>query len=79
MKIGILALQGGYQKHIDTLNTLRIEHKLVRLKDDFNEIDALILPGGESTTMIKLIHRYDLFDLIKTFANKKPCFGTCAG
>lgn len=79
MIIGILALQGGYERHERSLKKLNIATKRVKLPEDFAELDGLILPGGESTTMIKLIHSYKLFDLIKEFASKKPCMGTCAG
>jgi 5'-phosphate synthase pdxT subunit len=79
MKIGILALQGGFQKHIDILENLGVETKKVRLKEDLREIEGLILPGGESTTNIKLIHAFSIFEEIKEFAKNKSVFGTCAG
>ena len=79
MRIGILALQGGYERHEMTLSKLNIETKRVKLEEDLNDIDGLILPGGESTTMIKLIHSYNLFEPIKSFSEKRPCMGTCAG
>jgi 5'-phosphate synthase pdxT subunit len=79
MKIGILALQGGFAKHIDVLNQLEVESIEVRLPDQLGDIDALILPGGESTTNIKLIQTYHMFDPISNFAKTKPLFGTCAG
>jgi len=79
MKIGVLALQGGYQKHLQTLDRIKIEHQTVRLPVELNTIDALILPGGESTTIIKLILSFGLFDSLQNFAKTKPIFGTCAG
>ena len=79
MLIGILALQGGYERHERSLKNINIKTKRVKLPEDFTGIDGLILPGGESTTMIKLIHSYKLFDVISDFAKTKPCMGTCAG
>lgn len=79
LKIGILALQGGFAKHIEVLNKLQIESLEVRLPKQLEEIDALILPGGESTTNIKLIQSYNLFQPILDFAKEKAVFGTCAG
>jgi 5'-phosphate synthase pdxT subunit len=79
MKIGILALQGGFAKHKDVLNQLDVESIEVRLPKQLDEIDALILPGGESTTNIKLIKTFELFEPISEFSKSKPLFGTCAG
>jgi 5'-phosphate synthase pdxT subunit len=78
-KIGILALQGGFAKHRDILSQLNVQTVDVRSSNDLTLIDALILPGGESTTNIKLIHTANLFASIASFAKQKPVFGTCAG
>ena len=79
MIIGILALQGGVDRHERTFKQLNVETKRVRLPEDLHTIDGLVMPGGESTTMIKLLHSYNLFEPLKSFANEKPVFGTCAG
>ena len=71
MKIGVLALQGGYHKHFQTLDRIKIDHQTVRLPADLNSIDALIIPGGESTTIIKLIFSFGLFDSLQNFAKTK--------
>ncbi|MCB0278886.1 MAG: pyridoxal 5'-phosphate synthase glutaminase subunit PdxT, partial [Calditrichaeota bacterium] len=73
------ALQGGFQKHQQTLDRIEVAHKTVRLATDLADIDGLILPGGESTTIIKLIMSYKLLDALSGFAKTKPIFGTCAG
>lgn len=82
MIIGVLAIQGAYQEHIETLNKIKeytIESKLVKTKQDFNNLDALIIPGGESTVLSKFIVKWNLFDTILEFTKNKPVFGTCAG
>ena len=75
MKIGVLSLQGSFHEHIGALSKLNIETIHIRLPEQLNEIDALIIPGGESTTILQLLEKYK-FDL-KEF--NKPIFGTCAG
>jgi 5'-phosphate synthase pdxT subunit len=77
--IGVLALQGAYEAHAKTLRVLGATPKLVRLPADLEEIDALIMPGGESTTMLKFLERHNFFDTLKTFVQTTPTFGTCAG
>jgi 5'-phosphate synthase pdxT subunit len=83
--IGILALQGAYEAHAKTLRTLGAIPKLVRLPADLEDpdgsalVDGLIMPGGESTTMLKFLERHDFFDTLKTFVQTTPTFGTCAG
>lgn len=80
MKIGVLALQGAFREHILMLRDCGADAMEVRLPDHCGEIDGLIIPGGESTTISKLIVEYDLRDAIRTFAfSGKPIFGTCAG
>ncbi len=77
--IGILALQGAYEAHARTIKTLEATPKLVRLPADLEGIDGLIMPGGESTTMLKFLERHNFFDTLKTFVQTTPTFGTCAG
>jgi 5'-phosphate synthase pdxT subunit len=77
--IGVLALQGAYEAHAKTLLALGATPKLVRLPADLEGIDGLIMPGGESTTMLKFLERHNFFDTLKTFVQTTPTFGTCAG
>lgn len=77
--IGVLALQGAYQKQTETLSRLGIESRLVRESTELNGCDALILPGGESTTVSLLIQEYGLYEPIKSFADTHPVMGICAG
>lgn len=81
MRIGILALQGAFIEHKHALDKLGIESFEIRQKCDIEKpFDALILPGGESTVIGKLLHKLDLFDpLKKMIENGLPVFGTCAG
>jgi 5'-phosphate synthase pdxT subunit len=77
--IGVLALQGAYQAHALTLQKLGASTKLVRLPSDLEGIDGLIMPGGESTTMLKFLEQRGFFDVLKDFVHSTPTFGTCAG
>jgi pyridoxal 5'-phosphate synthase pdxT subunit len=80
MKIGVLALQGAFAEHAEVLNSLKIEAVPVRLPVDLKSIDALIIPGGESTTITKLMWDYQLLEPLKYLIEKGlPVFGTCAG
>jgi pyridoxal 5'-phosphate synthase pdxT subunit len=79
-KIGILAIQGDFAAHAAMLHSLGAETFEVRTVTDLNECDALILPGGESTTQLQFLQEEGLFEAIKKFAaDKHPIFGTCAG
>jgi pyridoxal 5'-phosphate synthase pdxT subunit len=79
-KIGILAIQGDYDAHAKALDRLRAEHIFVRRPEDLSSVEGVILPGGESTTHLKVMQEEGLFDALKTFAkNGGACFGTCAG
>jgi len=79
-KIGVLALQGAFAEHIAILKTLGVETSEVRLPEELDGIDGLIIPGGESTTITKLMLNYELADKIKKLAhNGLPIMGTCAG
>ena len=80
MVVGVLALQGGFHAHRQVLDELGVASREVRLAEDLDGLDALILPGGESTTMLKLMEAFDLFEPIDAFARLgAPILGTCAG
>jgi 5'-phosphate synthase pdxT subunit len=80
MKIGVLASQGAFIEHIANLSQLKVEALPVRLPGELNGLDGLIIPGGESTTISKLIVSSNLAEKIKNLARKGlPIFGTCAG
>jgi 5'-phosphate synthase pdxT subunit len=79
MKIGIVALQGDFEKHADALRRLQADWLYVRRQSELDQADALILPGGESSTMLHLLDGERLFDGIVDFAKTKPVLGTCAG
>jgi 5'-phosphate synthase pdxT subunit len=79
-KIGVLALQGDFAEHLAVLESCGYRHFTVRSGMDLEQADALIIPGGESTTMLKLIDRYELRDaMVKRMESGMPVFGTCAG
>ena len=78
--IGVLAVQGAFIEHIRKLNAVGVDSREVRLPGDFEDLDGLIVPGGESTTIGKLIDRFGLRDHIFAMASEgKPLWGTCAG
>ena len=77
--IGILALQGNYQQHQNILKCLGVRTKYVRYATDLDNCSALIIPGGESTTMSIQINRNKLRNPLIEFAEQKSIFGTCAG
>jgi pyridoxal 5'-phosphate synthase pdxT subunit len=80
MKIGIVAIQGDYEAHAAMLDSLGVKHTYVRLPDDLANAGAVILPGGESTTHLKVMREEGLFDALKMFAASGGAFfGTCAG
>jgi len=79
MKIGVLALQGAFREHIHRLQQLGVEAIEVRLPEDLEGLDGLIIPGGESTTIGKLADLYGLMEPLRAFAHEKPVWGTCAG
>jgi pyridoxal 5'-phosphate synthase pdxT subunit len=79
MKIGILALQGAFAEHQSILNTLGAEVIQVRLPEHLDQLDGIIIPGGESTTISKLATSYDLVKPLQQFGRSKPVWGTCAG
>jgi 5'-phosphate synthase pdxT subunit len=79
LRVGVLALQGAYEAHARTLRQLGAEPVLVRTPDQLTGLDGLIMPGGESTTMLKFLERNGFFDLLQDFVRTTPTFGTCAG
>jgi 5'-phosphate synthase pdxT subunit len=80
MKIGVLALQGDFAEHLQTLETIGVEGVDVRRPEQLAGLSGLILPGGESTTMRRLIDRWGLRDpILELAARGAPIFGTCAG
>lgn len=80
MKIGVLAIQGDFAAHARMLARLGVDRVEVRRADDLEGLDGLIMPGGESTTMLKVLKEENLEEPIKNFARSgKPVFGTCAG
>ncbi|MGO9517375.1 MAG: pyridoxal 5'-phosphate synthase glutaminase subunit PdxT [Candidatus Korobacteraceae bacterium] len=78
MKIGVLALQGDFDAHRRRLEELGADVVLVRKPEQFDELDGLVIPGGESTTFLKLLDEKFLRKLDE-FVHSKPTFGTCAG
>ncbi len=79
MKIGILALQGDFDKHTVILNNIGLDSILVRYPTELNGIEGLIIPGGESTTLTHLMKRMNFYNPIIHFSKKYPILGTCAG
>jgi pyridoxal 5'-phosphate synthase pdxT subunit len=78
-RVGVLAIQGDYAAHAEALTESGAEPVEVRNSEQLEDLDGLILPGGESTTMLKFLERRGLFDSLKKFAARRPVFGTCAG
>jgi len=78
VKIGVLALQGDFDAHRKRLEELGAEVVLVRKPEQLDEIEALVIPGGESSTFLKLLGEKG-FEKLKQFVRAKPTFGTCAG
>jgi 5'-phosphate synthase pdxT subunit len=78
-KVGVLALQGDFAAHGAALERAGAEPVFVREAEQFADLDGLVIPGGESTTMLKLLRHDGLFDALLQFGRRKPVFGTCAG
>ncbi len=78
MKIGVLALQGDFDAHRHRLEELGAEVVLVKKPEQLDDIDGLVIPGGESSTFLKLLGENGL-EKLKNFVHAKPAFGTCAG
>lgn len=80
LKIGVLALQGDFAAHRKMLDRLGVESAEIRKREELEDLDGLIIPGGESTTLIKLLNAFDLIEpIIKFHQKRKGIFGTCAG
>jgi 5'-phosphate synthase pdxT subunit len=77
--IGVLAIQGDYAAHADALAESGAEPVEVRKPEQLTGLDGLILPGGESTTVLRLLEKLNFFDSLAEFCAAKPVFGTCAG
>lgn len=77
MKIGVLAVQGNFREHLEVLRRLRVEGVEVRLPEQLDGLDGLVIPGGESTAIGRLIRLYGLEEALAAF--RAPIFGTCAG
>ncbi len=78
-RVGVLALQGDFEAHQKALERAGAEAVQVRTVEELENIDGLIIPGGESTTMLKLLNLMDLKESLRRFVSEKPVFGTCAG
>jgi 5'-phosphate synthase pdxT subunit len=78
-RVGVLALQGDFEAHQKALERAGAEAVQVRTAEELENIDALVIPGGESTTMLKLLNFMGLKEPLRRFVNEKPVFGTCAG
>ncbi|MDZ5474665.1 pyridoxal 5'-phosphate synthase glutaminase subunit PdxT [Bacillus sp. 31A1R] len=80
VKIGVLGLQGAVREHVQSVEACGEEAVVIKRKEQLEEVDGLIMPGGESTAMRRLIDKYDFMPSLKRFAESgKPMYGTCAG
>jgi 5'-phosphate synthase pdxT subunit len=80
LRVGVLALQGAFEAHQERLIEIGVDAPLIRTPLDLETVDAVVLPGGESTTMSRLLTTSGLFDALEDrFADGMPVFGTCAG
>ena len=77
MKIGVLAVQGNFREHVSMLRRLGAEAVEVRKPEELDDLDGLVIPGGESTAIARLVRLYGLEEAIRAFG--RPLFGTCAG
>jgi pyridoxal 5'-phosphate synthase pdxT subunit len=79
MKIGVLALQGDFAEHLTMLRRIGVQAVEVRLPKQLDDLDGLIIPGGESTTIGKLALAYGLMEPLQAFGQRRAIWGTCAG
>lgn len=79
LTVGVLALQGDFEKHMGCLSLLDVGCREVRKGEDLAGLDGIIIPGGESTTMGELIDRFSMRDELENFCSTKAVWGTCAG
>jgi pyridoxal 5'-phosphate synthase pdxT subunit len=78
-RIGVLAIQGNFAAHAAALTEAGAEPVEIRNPEELADLDGLIIPGGESTTILKFLERRKFFEALKEFVQKRPTFGTCAG
>lgn len=78
-RVGVLALQGDFDAHAKAITAAGGEAVEVRTAEQLRSVDGLVIPGGESTTMLKLLNMMNLVEPLAEFVNTKPVFGTCAG
>ena len=78
-RVGVLALQGDFEAHGRALARAGAEPVQVRTAEELSAVDGLVIPGGESTTMLKLINYMGLWEPLQVFLERRPVFGTCAG
>ncbi len=79
MKVGVLAIQGDFDAHRRRLEELGAEVVLVRKPEQLDQVEGLVIPGGESTTFLKFLRQDGFLDKLRDFVRVKPTFGTCAG
>ena len=79
MTVGVLALQGDVREHIELLKTLGADAIAVKTEEQLQSVDGLVIPGGESTTISKLLVIFGMLEPVRKFAQSKPVLGTCAG
>lgn len=79
MKVGVLSLQGDFDAHGAALERAGATPVYVRRREQLDGVEGLVIPGGESTTMLKLMEYEDLMEPLREFGQRKPMFGTCAG
>ncbi len=79
LKVGVLALQGSFQEHLAVLTGIGVQAVEVRLPEQIHDLDGIIIPGGESTTIGKLAVDFDLLEPLRDFGKEKAIWGTCAG
>ena len=77
--IGVLAIQGNYASHAQALTEAGASPVEVRKPEQLASLDGLVLPGGESTTMLKFLDKHSFFEVLQEFCRTRPVFGTCAG
>lgn len=80
LRVGVLALQGDFREHINALSHCQVQTLEVRRESELNSVDALVIPGGESTTIASLAKTFEIFEPIKKrIASGMPTYGSCAG
>ena len=79
MRVGVLAIQGDYEAHKAVLERLGAEVALVRKPEQLDAIDAIVIPGGESSTFLNFLAEHGFLEKLRDFVSAKPTFGTCAG